>query len=100
MVQVSLSSTSWLLTTLYASRNMSIRRVLRDNLSLLATPTLSWVAIWDFNDVMHTFEKFRGAPASISRMQEFHACLNDCNLFDLGFEVPSLYGQTNILMEF
>ena len=94
-VKVRDSNSTWLLSAIYASPRRSERRVLWNNLSVIAAlHSLPWVMVGDFNDILSSEEKWGGNRPSASRMAEFHACINSCSLIDLGFSGPQ-YTWTN-----
>jgi exonuclease III len=94
-VKVRDSNSTWLLSAIYASPRRSERRVLWNNLSVIAAlHSLPWVMVGDFNDILSSEEKWGGNRPSASRMAEFHACINSCSLIDLGFSGPK-YTWTN-----
>jgi exonuclease III len=88
-VQVRGSNSLWLLSAIYASPRRSERRILWENLKVIADlHNLPWVMLGDFNDILSCDEKWGGNRPSNSRMSEFKNCLNACNMIDLGFSGP------------
>lgn len=43
---------------------------------------------WEFNTVLYDFDKDGGVPVNCSSCIAFLACLDWCNLMDLGFSGP------------
>uniref|UniRef100_A0A2N9H5A8 CCHC-type domain-containing protein n=1 Tax=Fagus sylvatica TaxID=28930 RepID=A0A2N9H5A8_FAGSY len=88
-VQVRGSNSLWLLSAIYASPRRSERRILWENLKVIADlHNLPWVMLGDFNNILSCDEKWGGNRPSNSRMSEFKNCLNACNMIDLGFSGP------------
>ena len=88
-VQVRGSYSLWLLSGIYASPRRSERRILWDNLKVIASlHNLPWVMLGDFNDILSCDEKWGGNRPSNSRMFEFKNYLNACSMIDLGFFGP------------
>jgi ribonuclease HI len=88
-VQVKGSYSLWLLSAIYASPRRSERRILWENLKIIAgLHNMPWVMLGDFNDILSCDEKWGGNRPSNSRMFEFKTCLNACNMIDLGFSGP------------
>ena len=88
-VKVRGSNSLWLLSAIYASSRRSERRILWENLKIIADHhNLPWVMLGDFNDILNTEEKWGGNSPSNSRMSEFRNCINACNMIDLGLSGP------------
>ena len=88
-VKVRGSNSLWLISAIYASPRRSERRILWENLKIIAgLNNLPWVMLGDFNDILLCEEKWGGNRPSISRIREFRNCLNACNMIDLGFSGP------------
>jgi exonuclease III len=71
-VKVRGSNSLWLLFAIYASPRRSKRRILWENLKIIASlHNLPWIMLGDFNDILSCEEKWRGNRPSNSRIQEF-----------------------------
>ena len=46
---------------------------------------LSWLLLGDFNEVLSSEDKLGGRRVNLNRALDFKACLDSCNLLDLGF---------------
>ena len=87
--KVSGSNSLWLLSAIYASPRRSERRVLWNNLVVIASlHNLPWVMLGDFNDIASSGDKWGGNRPSASRISEYTDCMNSCNMIDLGFSGP------------
>jgi hypothetical protein len=76
---------SWYFTPIYASPIEENKRVLWEDLKLIADRMLEpWMIAGDFNDIVCAAEKKNGAPVSIRRCNIFRERINSCNLMDLG----------------
>ena len=85
-VKVKGSNSLWLLSAIYASSRRSERRILWENLKIIAgLNNLPWVMLEDFNDILSCEEKWGGNRPLNCRIREFRDCLNVCNMIDLGF---------------
>ena len=63
-VQVKGSYSLWLLSAIYASPRRSERRILWENLKIIAgLHNLPWVMLGDFNDILSCDEKWGGKQA-------------------------------------
>ena len=88
-VKVLGSNSTWLLSAIYASPRRSERRMLWQNLSIVAgLHSLPWVMVGDFNDITSSDEKWGGNIPNASRISEYYDCMNACNMIDLGFTGP------------
>ena len=88
-IKVHDSDFSWILSPIYASPRLAERRILWDNLSQVAQlHNLSWLLLGDFNEVQSSDDKLGGRCVNLNRALEFKACLDSCNLLDLGFLGP------------
>ena len=88
-VKVKGSNTLWLLSAIYASPHRSERRILWNNLSVIADlHNLPWVMVGDFNDILSCDEKLGGNRPVASRIREFRDCLNACSMIDMRFSRP------------
>ncbi|KAF7822906.1 reverse transcriptase [Senna tora] len=75
-----------LLSFVYASPIRERRKILWENLSLIANNNhLPWMVCGDFNEVLSQDEKWGIRLASHSRIRDFKGCLDNCSLMDLGF---------------
>lgn len=45
----------------------------------------NWLCIGDFNEVCYNFEKMGGTVCDLDRMEELWLAIEDCRLFDLGY---------------
>lgn len=59
-----------------------------------------WVIGDDFNEILHSIEKFGRRSLNNSRSNMFADYINYCNLIDLGFKVVNTYGLINDVMVF
>lgn len=57
--------------------------------------TLPWLLLGDFNQIVYTYEKSRGIPASDTRLKPFWDVIRACDLIDLGF-LGSRFTWTNM----
>ncbi|XP_052481170.1 uncharacterized protein LOC128035464 [Gossypium raimondii] len=53
---------------------------------LASGEVLPWLVCGDFNEIMYGFEKKGGLPRDERRMELFRKMLEDCYLFDVGYE--------------
>lgn len=89
VVKVHSSHLSWLIFAVYASPRYSERKILWDNLDLLATlHHLPWLLLGDFTEILSSEDKLGGRPINLSRAIKFQECLNACDMVDLGFHGP------------
>uniref|UniRef100_A0A2N9ERH6 CCHC-type domain-containing protein n=1 Tax=Fagus sylvatica TaxID=28930 RepID=A0A2N9ERH6_FAGSY len=104
-VKVRGSNSLWLISAIYASPRRSERRILWENLKIIASlNNLPWVMLGDFNDILLCEEKWGGNRPSNSRIREFRNCLNACNMIDLGFSGPkytwsNCHDMNSLIME-
>jgi exonuclease III len=104
-VKVRSSNYLWLISAIYGSPCRSERRILWDNLKIIAgLNNLPWVMLGDFNDILLCEEKWGGNRPSNSRIREFRNCLNACNMIDLGFSGPkytwsNCHDMNSLIME-
>ncbi|OMO85295.1 reverse transcriptase [Corchorus capsularis] len=95
-VKVISSNLVWFLSAIYASPRAAERRILWNNLCIVAdSHTLPWLITGDFNDIINSHDKRGGAPMSLSRTRAFLNCLNYCNVTDLGFKGPRFTWSNN-----
>ncbi|XP_058201666.1 uncharacterized protein LOC131316348 [Rhododendron vialii] len=88
-IQVSPTSTPWILSAIYARPNYAVRREQWDNLTQFADSHNSpWIMAGDFNEVLSSSDKFGGRPISNSRSSAFCNCIDCCGMHDLGFSGP------------
>ncbi|XP_024172251.1 uncharacterized protein LOC112178325 [Rosa chinensis] len=81
------SGIAWRLTGLYGHPSTADRYRTWDLLrSLSAECALPWVVVGDMNELLHAYEKERGAVRREGQMQPFRDCLSECDLYDLGFQ--------------
>lgn len=96
MVGVRNSNFSFLLSALYASPRFRERKILWENLELIAgSHNLPWLAYGDFNEVLSNSEKLGGGPVSLSKSLRFSEMLDKCSFSDLGFSGPK-FTWTNL----
>ncbi|OMP00911.1 reverse transcriptase [Corchorus capsularis] len=87
--------TEWLLSAVYASPLLTVRKKLWDQMEEFALVVrLPWMMLGDFNDISNSSEKFGGATTSIDRCLRFNTMVTNCGLLDLGFQGPT-YTWTN-----
>lgn len=83
------------IVSLYASPYYNNRQLLWKNLMYLCDHYKGpWIIGGDFNEILHSIEKFGGRSINNSRSNQFTDCINYCNLVDLGFK-DSKYTWTN-----
>ena len=83
------------MSAIYASPRLAERRILWDNLKIVAhLHKLPWLMLGDFNEVLCGEDKFGGNQVNLNRALEFKGCLDECNMIDLGFAGPK-YTWTN-----
>jgi exonuclease III len=104
-VKVRGSNSLWLISAIYGNPRRSERRILWENLKVIAgLNKLPWVMLEDFNDILLREEKWGGNRPSNSRIREFRNCLNVCNMIDLGFSGPkytwsNCHDMNSLIME-
>lgn len=80
----------WLLSVVYASPILEVRRNLWRCLEEFATEvSLPWIMIGDFHDICSADEKFGGANVEIGRCFRFNSMISNCGLSDLGCQGPA-----------
>ncbi|CAL1354280.1 unnamed protein product [Linum trigynum] len=80
----------WLLTAIYGNPGLIQRRALWEKICIIAEDCLDpWLLAGDFNSILHASEKEGGARFDASRVRDFHDCVQDSGLMDLGFTGPS-----------
>ena len=88
-IKVHSSNLTWLMSAIYASPRLAERRILWDNLKIVAhLHNLPWLILEDFNKVLCGEGKFGGNQVNLNRALEFKGCLDECNMIDLGFAGP------------
>nr|XP_009761020.1 PREDICTED: uncharacterized protein LOC104213256 [Nicotiana sylvestris]XP_016466758.1 PREDICTED: uncharacterized protein LOC107789460 [Nicotiana tabacum] len=91
------SQKSFIVTLVHAKCDSIERIELWDSLHALAgNMTLPWIVEGDFNVIWDEEEKFGGRPVSLNELNDFRYCINNYNLFDLGFK-GSIYTWWNAL---
>ena len=94
-VKVHSSDLTWLIYAIYASPRLAERRILWENLKIVAhLHNLPWLMLGDFNEILSEEDKFGGNRANVNKALEFKECLDDCNILYLGFAGPK-YTWTN-----
>ncbi|GAA0174624.1 hypothetical protein LIER_41754 [Lithospermum erythrorhizon] len=83
-----------LLTPVYASCNIPIRRVLWDGLFDMSTTALSWVVMGDFNVIVDHSEQVGCKALDPRAMEDFNDCLLNYRLKDPGYN-GSFFSWTN-----
>jgi hypothetical protein len=77
---------NWLFSPVYASPNEENRKLLWDDLRLIARHMAeAWMLAGDFNEIAYPSEKKGGLNASSKKCCKFINRINSCNLLDLGF---------------
>lgn len=77
----------WRFTGFYGSPYVQDRNNTWEVLKRLAVgEVIPWLVRGDFNEIMYGFEKKRGLPRNERRMELFWKTLEDCQLYDVGFE--------------
>lgn len=88
-VKVHYSNLTWLIYAIYASPRLAERRILWENLKIVAhLHNLPWLVLGDFNEVLCKEDKFWGNQVNLNRALEFKGFLDECNILDLGFAGP------------
>ena len=88
-VKVRSSDFTWLIFAIYASPRLVERRILWENLKIVAhLYNLPWLMLGDFNEVLYGEDKFVGNQVNLNIALEFKGCLDECNMLDLGFVGP------------
>ncbi|GLT63047.1 hypothetical protein SLA2020_356410 [Shorea laevis] len=78
--------TDWFLSGIYGRPQANTRALLWNELSTIANNiSMPWMMIGDFNDVLDQSEKFGGNRICQARVRAYLECMNNCNMFDLGF---------------
>ncbi|CAJ2654248.1 unnamed protein product [Trifolium pratense] len=74
----------WLLTVVYASPRENERHDTWHLLRQIATYiNMPWLMMGDFNEIAYPNEKKGGAPADVTKCQNFNSWINDCNLLEV-----------------
>ncbi|GAA0142555.1 hypothetical protein LIER_35590 [Lithospermum erythrorhizon] len=71
-----------IVTTVYASCNITTRRHLLEGLCNMSTTTAPWIVMGDFNVVKGPSEQIRGKALDPKALEDFHECLLYCRLED------------------
>ncbi|XP_077226456.1 uncharacterized protein LOC143859720 [Tasmannia lanceolata] len=78
------SNFSFLLTAVYAHNSGSSRRVLWEDIRLIASGhSENWIVLGDFNTTRFSDERFGGALPVSKDLEDFNNCIIDCSLTDL-----------------
>ena len=86
LVKVNLPPLTFLFTVVYASPNFAKRKIFWNYLeNLVATISLPWVLLGDFNDMTSEDKKMGGLPLNKTRIAAFKNCMDKCGLMDLSF---------------
>ena len=89
VVKVRAHNSSWLLSAIYASPRLEERKLLWNNLAIIAPlHDLPWLMLGDFNELLASSDKLGGNPLNPRRVQLFKECLDSCGMVDLGFHGP------------
>ncbi|MBA0626339.1 hypothetical protein Godav_004020, partial [Gossypium davidsonii] len=76
----------WRLTGFYGCPDIRFRTVSWDLLRRLGQDQdVPWMVIGDFNEILSSFEKKGGRLRSARQMGEFRSVLEDCSLYDVGY---------------
>uniref|UniRef100_A0A7N2N4Z5 Endonuclease/exonuclease/phosphatase domain-containing protein n=1 Tax=Quercus lobata TaxID=97700 RepID=A0A7N2N4Z5_QUELO len=72
-----------------SSTEQEIHAIVKANLSQVAQlHNLPWLLLGDFNEVLCSDDKLGGRHVNLNRALDFKACLDSCDLLDLGFSGP------------
>jgi hypothetical protein len=74
------SSTSFILTTVYAVNNATQRQIFLDILPSLQQSNLPWICLGDWNCMQLSSEKSGGSPLSYSQTRPLNKAIYDANL--------------------
>ena len=86
LVEVKSLNNSFIITAVYASPKIAMRKILWNELCSFAEGLdYPWCVIGDFNEVTCQAEKFGGREINRSRVNLFVQTMNDCSLIDLGY---------------
>ncbi|GMI81726.1 hypothetical protein HRI_001841900 [Hibiscus trionum] len=78
---------SWRCTGFYGAPQEQNRRQSWNLLRLLNdSPSIPWLVIGDFNELLFSHEKRGGRLRSARQMDDFREALNECSLEDIGFQ--------------
>ncbi|KAF5459676.1 hypothetical protein F2P56_019603 [Juglans regia] len=77
--------TKFFITIVYARCRQVERRNLWQDLEDVHTGDSPWLVIGDFNLIREDGERIGDNPRSLSAMEEFNCCLDNCSLLDLAF---------------
>ena len=89
VVEVLSSKTSFVLSSIYASTKLHVRKQLWQELENFAMNlNQPWLVLGDFNEILNQSEKLGGKPISRSRADLYATTMDNCNLVDLGFNGP------------
>ncbi|XP_030924616.1 uncharacterized protein LOC115951580 [Quercus lobata] len=89
VVKVRASNTHWVLSSIYASPRLAERKLLWNNLFVVAPLySLPWLMLGDFNELLSCQDKLGGNPLIPSRVLSFKECLDSCGMVDIGFHGP------------
>ena len=71
------SNLTWLMTTIYASPRLAERRILWENLKIVAhLHNLPLLMLGDFNEILSGEDKFGGNQVNVNKALEFKECLD------------------------
>ena len=89
VVKVHSTNFNWLLYSIYARPRLEERKLLWNNLSVVASlHNLPWLMLGDFNELLSRHDKLGGNPLNPRRVQLFKECLDSYSMVDLGFHGP------------
>ena len=80
---------SFLMTTIYASPQITVHRNLWSYLhQIVKTINSPWIVGGDFNVLLYPHEKSRGSPRRVGSCNQFWKFIEDCQMRDIVFIVP------------
>ncbi|XP_026440091.1 uncharacterized protein LOC113338912 [Papaver somniferum] len=81
------SAQPWMFTRIYGPPQPTPRMAFWQNFdNIITKPTISWLLMGDFSEVVAQHEKKRGRPVTNSQVIIFNNFINDNALIDLGFQ--------------
>ncbi|XP_042969115.1 uncharacterized protein LOC122301804 [Carya illinoinensis] len=87
----------WILTGFYGHPEVSKRSAVWSLLSSLKpAKEQGWCVIGDFNEIITQSEKVGGRERPEGQMEGFRQCLENCNLFDLGWKAMNTWSNQHI----
>ncbi|KAL3514707.1 hypothetical protein ACH5RR_027424 [Cinchona calisaya] len=86
LIKVNPQSLPWILTVVYASPDIDVRKIFWDHIKKFSSAhSFPWLCVGDFNDILFSNEKRGGKGINHVRVSAFQYCLDSSGLFDMGF---------------